>query len=372
MNSKIKNKTASALKPIKRSIQYVIPKKRFEKPGTSPGVLIKREREEKVRAEIIFVQYSNEVYLEKKFDRLEECIPFFKPGFINWINVINPIEVEQFKKFGEVFNLHPLAMEDVVTSGQSPKLDQYAEHSFITFNRVTKNDSLHTDEIDIFYRKELLVTVIEHGGDPFEPIRKRIQLDSSRHRKSDVDYLLYTLIDLLVDEIFPALESVGTDIENIEEELLTSPTKETLLRINMIKRNLLVLRRTTWPERDVINNLMRSSDALITNQTKIYLKDVSDHILQIIDIIETYRELCSHMVDIYLSSVSNKMNEVMKVLTIIATIFIPLTFIAGVYGMNFKFMPELGWRYGYFLSLGFMLAVGGGMLYYFKRKKWFD
>lgn len=369
---KIKKSAAVALQPIKRSIRYVLPKKIYEQPGASPGILTPRLHEKPGEAEIIFIQYSNSFFEEKRFSKLEECHDYFKPGLINWINIVNPLDVDEFKNFGERFNLHPLAMEDVVTSGQSPKLDQYTEHSFISFNRITKNDAFTTNEIDIFFRNDLLITVVEHGGDPFEPIRRRLQNPASRHIKSGVDYLLYTLIDLFVDELFPTLDATGTEIENIEEELLTTPTKETLFKINSIKRNLLVLRRTAWPERDVINNLMRSSDSLISNQTKIYLKDVSDHIIQIIDIIETYRELCSHMVDIYLSSVSNKMNEVMKVLTIIATIFIPLTFIAGVYGMNFKYMPELNWRYGYFLSLGFMLAVGIGMLYYFKRKKWFD
>lgn len=369
---KIKKSAAVALQPIKRSIRYVLPKKIYEQPGTSPGVLIPRETVERGKMEIILIQYSATFFEEKIFTNLAECFSSFKSGVINWINIVNPLDVDEFKKFGESFNLHPLAMEDVVTSGQSPKLDQYSEHSFISFNRITKNDGFTTNEIDIFFRNELLITVIEHGGDPFEPIRKRIQSNSGRHRKFGVDYLLYTIIDLCIDELFPTLDATGTEIENIEEELLTVPTKETLFKINSIKRNLLVLRRTAWPERDVINNLMRSSDSLISNKTKIYLKDVSDHIIQIIDIIETYRELCSHMVDIYLSSVSNKMNEVMKVLTIIATIFIPLTFIAGVYGMNFRHMPELEWRYGYFLSLAIMLAVGIGMLYYFKRKKWFD
>lgn len=369
---RIKKTAVSALNPIKRSIKYMLPKKYYEKPGTSPGVLTKRDRKEKIQAEIILIQYSAENIVEMKLNKLEDCISYFKPGMINWINIVNPLDVDEFKYFGEQFNLHPLAMEDVVTSGQSPKLDQYAEHSFISFNRILKEGSFSTNEIDIFFRTDLVITVVEHGGDPFEPIRRRLQNATSRHRISGVDYLLYTLIDLLIDEIYPTLDSTGTEIEEIEEELLTSPDKNTLLKINAIKRNLLVLRRTAWPERDVINNLMRSSDSLISNQTKIYLKDVSDHIIQIIDIIETYRELCSHMVDIYLSSVSNKMNEVMKVLTIISTIFIPLTFIAGVYGMNFRHMPEIEWRYGYFVSLGIMMMIGAGMLFYFKKKKWFD
>lgn len=353
-----------------------IPRKKHHTPGTSPGTLHK-EKKAQAETKLILVRYKKDHYEEKVFNNLSDVFELKNADGLTWISIVNFNDAEEFKKFGEHFNLHPLAMEDVFNRGQTPKLEIYDEHNFLCFHRVTKDASLSDSEIDIFFRDNLIITVVENGGDPFEQVRKRIQSLSGRHRKYGSDYLLYTILDLLVDELFPVLNSVGDEIEEIEEELLRNPTKETIHKIHDIKRKLLVLRRIVWPEREVLSQLSRNEFGFIKSSTKIYLRDIYDHTVQLIDIIETYRELTSNMIDVYLSSQSNRMNEVMKVLTIIATIFMPLSFIVGLYGMNFDpsvspwNMPELKWYFGYPFVLTIVLFVSGGMLIYFKRKKWF-
>ncbi len=352
-------------------------RRKYHKPGTSPGTLSIDTKKSAGETKIILVQYSKDFYEELILCSLSEVYRYKDSAYIKWINIINPVDVEEFKKFGEHFNLHPLAMEDVFNRGQSPKLEVYDDHSFICFNRVKNENGFETEEVDIFFNKNWVITVVEEKDDPFEPIRKRIESLTSRHKKYEVDYLLYSILDFFIDEMFPVLNSFGDEIENIEEELLGNPTKSTIHKVHDLKRNLLALRRISWPGREVINQLSRNGTGYIKPSTKIYLRDCYDHIVQVIDIIETYRELTSNMMDIYLSSVSNRLNEVMKVLTIIATIFMPLSFIVGLYGMNFNpavspwNMPELNWYFGYPIILAILVMISGGMLVYFKKKKWF-
>ncbi len=357
-------------------VKIYIPRKKHHIPGTSPGTL-QKEKKEHVETRIILVRYKKENFEEKEFNNLSDLFMYKNADGLLWINIVNFSDTEGFKNFGEHFNLHPLAMEDVFNRGQTTKLEIYDEHNFICFHRVTQDEDLSDNEIDIYFRDNLIITVVENGGDPFKQVRERIQSLSGRHRKYGSDYLLYSILDLFIDELFPILNSVGDEIEKIEEELLENPTKETIHKIHDIKRKLLVLRRIVWPEREVLSQLSRDELGFIKSSTKIYLRDTYDHTIQLMDIIETYRELASSMIDVYLSSESNRMNEVIKVLTIIATIFMPLSFIVGLYGMNFDpstspwNMPELKWYFGYPFVLTVILIISGGMFLFFKKKRWF-
>ncbi|MCW8828467.1 MAG: magnesium/cobalt transporter CorA, partial [Gammaproteobacteria bacterium] len=282
------------------------------------------------------------------------------------------------RALGQLFGLHPLALEDVINTGQRPKADSYGEQLFVVMNLPTVNEQgrIETEQVSLFLGEGFLISF--HRGDsrPFEPVVQRLRKHSGKIRERKADYLLYALLDVTIDRGFPVLEFYSEYIEDLEDELLENPGKETLSRIHQLKRELLMLRRMLWPQREVINNLIREEQPQIRAETQPYLRDCYDHTIQIIDLIEVYREMTSSMMDVYLSSVSNRMNEVMKVLTVIATTFIPLTFIVGVYGMNFSgdspwAMPELNWYYGYPLVWLVMILVTGGMIIYFKRRNWF-
>jgi magnesium transporter len=233
-----------------------------------------------------------------------------------------------------------------------------------------KKNEIEAEQISLILGPHFVISFKESQSGVFDPIRERIRNQKSRVRKTGADYLAYALIDAIVDNYFIILEKLGEQIEDLEEELVTNPTPETLQAIHTLKREMIFLRKSVWPLREVVSGLERGESPLIHESTDIYLKDVYDHTIQVIDTIETFRDMISGMLDIYLSSISNAMNAVMKVLTIIATIFIPLTFIVGIYGMNFKYMPELEWRWGYFIAWAIMIVIGFVMVLYFKRKKW--
>ena len=284
------------------------------------------------------------------------------------------------RELGNLFGLHPLALEDVVNTGQRPKADSYDEQLFLVMNlpTVTENNDIKTEQISLFLGKNFIVSFHRGEDHPFTPVMKRLRKNSGKIRERSTDYLLYTLLDVIIDRGYPILEYFGEEIEALEEELLENPDKQTLGQIHHTKRELLTLRRMLWPQREVINLLIRDEQPQISIDTRVYLRDCYDHTIQIMDLIEAYREMTASMLDVYLSSISHRLNEVMKVLTVIATIFIPLTFIVGVYGMNFGArsnspwaMPELDWYYGYPLLWLIMLAIGGGMIVYFKRRNWF-
>ena len=278
---------------------------------------------------------------------------------------------------------HPLALEDVLNCGQRPKLEDYGKYHFLVMKSLRlgqgeEKDELEVEQISFFLSGNYVITLQEVPGDSFEKVRERIrQNKGGQIRNAGPDYLLYALIDALIDEFFPVLERYGERIEELEDQVVVKPSPETLNQIHRIKRDLLDLRRTAWPERDVISSLQREEAHLIRPETRIFLRDCYDHMVQVIDMIETYRDLAGGLLDVYLSSTSNRLNEVMKVLTIISTIFIPLNFIAGVYGMNFDRqasplnMPELGWYYGYPAVLTLMAVTGGALVLYFKRNGWF-
>ncbi len=293
-----------------------------------------------------------------------------------WVNVDSVTNAETVTRLGEIFGLHRLALEDVTSVQQRPKAESYGEYLFVVARMVFSDHPLRSEQVSLFLAKDFLLTFQERPGDCFDPVRERIRKGQGRIRQTGHDYLAYSLLDAIVDSYFPVLEEYGERLEELEQEVVTLSDEKTITRILGTKRDLLTLRRTLWPMRDLFNSLLRDTAAHFAAETQIYLRDCYDHTFQVIDMLETYRESSSGLLDVYLSSVSNRMNSVMKVLTIIATIFMPLSFIAGVYGMNFNpqrsplNMPELNWYWGYPYALTLMLLVVGGMLLYFRRKRW--
>jgi len=352
------------------------PRKRYQKPGTAPGTLRPPDilRTEKVA--LTLMDFTLDSVLEKEVTSVEEVFPFRDSPSVTWINVNGLQDVELLQKLGAHFGLHPLALEDVLNTGQRPKMEDYESHYFIVLKDVRLETHLVPEQISLFLGKGWVITLQETAGDPFEPVRERIRKGKGRLRRMGADYLAYALMDALVDGAFPILEKLGERIEELELELVANPTRKTLHEIHRLKRELLYLRRSAWPQREVINVLQREESSLVRPETRVYLRDCYDHTIQILDMVETYRDLTAGMLDVYLSSVSNRMNEIMKVLTVLASIFIPLTFLAGLYGMNFNTsaspwnMPELNWYWGYPVLLGLMVGVVVFMLVYFRRKRW--
>lgn len=345
--------------------------KRYHAPGTSPGTLRAPEvRVEQVRVTVI--DYDAETLREQPVERVDDLIPYRDSPTVTWINVEGLHDVAVVERIGELFGLHRLALEDVLNCGQRPKVEDYGEHHFLVMRSLlSKGNQSENEQISFFLSERWVITFQEVPGDSFEAVRQRIRQGKGRLRALGADYLVYALIDALIDEFFPVLEAYGDRLEVLEDAVALDPTPESLRDLHAVKRELLLLRRIAWPEREVIHALQREEAGVIAAETKVFLRDVYDHTIQVIDMIETFRDLAGGLLDVYLSSVSNRMNEVMKVLTIIATIFIPLTFIAGVYGMNFRYMPELEWRWGYPFSLGLMAAVALGLVVFFRRKGWF-
>lgn len=351
-------------------------KNKFHKPGTSPGTLLKPDIE--TEGEIHFIQYSAGDFQIEKIQSIERINEKISTEKITWINFLNISNSKTIQKIGEIFHIHQLALEDLTQPGQRPKFDFFDKYYYINFSRITNISEQIFNDINIFYSGNLVLTFIEDSKNPFEVLIERIKSIDSRHRKYGSDYLVYSMIDFLIDEFFPLLDSAGERIEELELELLEQPTRKTYEKIYKLKRELFLIRRIIWAEREIINRINFDLNASFTESTKIYLKDCYDHAIQIMDLVETFRDLLTNMVDVYLSSVSNKMNEVMKVLTIIATIFMPLSFLASLYGMNFNTekspfnMPELNWFFGYPFALSLMFLSSMIMLLYFKKKGWFD
>jgi len=341
--------------------------------GLTPGTLVHvgEKKIEKVRIRII--DYDETQLEEEEVKTVEECFPFKDKPTITWINIDGLHDLEVIEKIGKQFGLHPLVLEDIVNTGQRPKLEDLGSHIFVVLKMLyydKEKNELEAEQVSLIFGENFVISFQERVGDIFEPLRERIRKSKGRVRKAGADYLAYALIDSIVDNYFVILEQLGETIEDTEQELATDPDVATLQTIRAFKKEMIFLRKSVWPVREVVNSLERGESPLINESTGIYLRDVYDHTIQIIDTVESYRDMLSGMLDVYLSIISNKMNEVMKVLTIFAAIFIPLTFVAGVYGMNFGFMPELGWRWGYFVVLLVMAAIGATMLFYFRRKRW--
>ena len=347
--------------------------KRSKKAGLPPGTLVHVGERKTEETRITLIDYDKEQFQEREVKEIEECLPFKDKPTMTWINIDGIHKVEVIDKIGAHFKLHPLLLEDIVNTEQRPKIEDSEDYLFIVLKMLyydKRDNEIKTEQVSLILGHNYVISFQENVGDVFDPVRERIRKGKARIRKMGSDYLAYALMDAIVDSYFLILEGIGERVEDIEEELVGNPTTETLQEIHKLKRDMIILRKSIWPLREVINGMLRTESKLIKKQTGIYLRDVYDHTIQVIDTVETLRDMVSGMLDIYLSSISNRMNEVMKVLTIIATIFIPLTFIAGIYGMNFRYMPELELRWGYFAVWLVMIAIGISMLFYFRRKKW--
>ncbi len=348
-------------------------KRSAKKVGLPPGTLVYVGEKKVEPPKITVIDYDETTLNEKDADNIEACLPFKDSPTVTWINIDGIHQVELIEKLGECFVLHPLLLEDVVHTGQRPKMDEFEDHLFIVLKMLyfdAEGDGIRSEQLSLIVGSSFVISFQEQEGDVFSPVRERIRRGKGRIRKKGPDYLAYSLIDGVVDHYFTILEKLGEDIESLQEELVTRPNPETLQTIQWLKKEMIFLRKSVWPLREVVSGLARGESALIKEDTLLYLRDVYDHTIQVVDTIETYRDMLSAMLDIYLSSLSNRMNEVMKVLTIIATIFIPMSFLAGVYGMNFKYMPELDYRYAYPLFWVVIISAFISMIVFFKRRKW--
>lgn len=349
-------------------------KKRSKKAGLPPGTPVHIGEKKRERTKITILDYDGANFQEVEIRRVDECFPFRDKPTVTWINVEGIHQVEILGKLGDCFGLHHLVLEDIANTDQRPKMEDYGDYIYTVLKMLYYNDKSNEiviEQISLILGQNLVISFQEgKEGDVFGPVRERLRSEKGRIRKMGADYLAYSLLDSIVDNYFIILERLGEKIEFLEEELVTNPTPETVQTIHDLKREMIFLRKSVWPLREVISGLERGESSLIQESTHIYLRDVYDHTIQVMDAVETFRDMLSGMLDIYLSSISNRMNEIMKVLTIIATIFIPLTFLAGVYGMNFRYMPELERPWAYPLVLLFMLAIGLLMVFYFRKKRW--
>ena len=295
---------------------------------------------------------------------------------VTWVNVDGLGDADTITAVGDAFHLHPLALEDVVNVPQRPKVEQYGEQLFLVTRMASLNGHLETEQLSLYLGKDFLLTFQERVGDCLDPVRERIRKGMGRIRKAPPDYLAYAVLDAVIDSYFPLLEQFGERLEALEDQVMAKPDAATVSDVHRVKRDLLALRRAVWPQREMINALLREELPLVGEQTRLYLRDCYDHVTQIIDMVETCREIASGLLDAYQSNISNRMNEIMKVLTIVATIFIPLGFLAGVWGMNFNTekspwnMPLLNWAWGYRFALIVMATIAGGMLVFFGRRGW--
>ncbi len=339
--------------------------------GAPPGTLHYTGEERGGRVRITLIEFNEKEFFEQEFFDLSDCLTHVKENMVVWINVEGVHHTSLIEKIGQLFNIHPLTLEDIVHIDQRPKFEDY-DHYLVTIIKMIKYETeMRGEQLSLVLLKNTVISFQEpQGGDAFDIIRNRLRQSKGRVRKLGADYLFYALLDAVVDWYFNAIEKIGDKVETLEEEIINQPRKESLVELYNIKREVIYLRKQVWPLRDMINNLLRSESEFITPNTQLFFRDLLDHSTRIIDTVETHRDLLSSMMDIYLSNNSNKMNEVMKVLTIMSSVFIPVTFIAGVYGMNFTYMPELKSPYGYAGVWVVMLSVMGGLLYYFKKKKW--
>lgn len=344
---------------------------KFRNIGTPPGTLSYNGVQTGSRIKITLIEFTETDFFEQEFYDLSDCLKHVKNDMIKWINVEGVHNTDLIEKIGKLYNIHPLTLEDIVHIDQRPKFEDYEHYIIAIMKMIMYDDKVQAEQLSMILVDNTVISFQEpFGGDAFDIIRTRLRQAKGRVRKHGADYLFYALMDAVVDYYFHALEMIGDKVAKIEEEIIQEPKQESLIELYKLKREVIFLRKQVWPLRDMLSNLLRSETEFIKPGTLLFFRDLQDHSTRIIDTVETYRDLLSGIMDIYLSTNANKMNEVMKVLTIMSSIFIPVTFIAGVYGMNFDFMPELKSRYGYIGVWIVMLGVMGGLVIYFKRKKW--
>jgi len=346
---------------------------RKKKIGKPPGTLLHLGEMKEEKASLSYFEFSPNFYNEEHNVSLDESCKQLPDGHRRWININGLHETHLIEGLGKFFSIHSLVLEDILNTTHRPKFEDYGDYAFIVCKMLKldeKTKELDVENLSIVILKNYIITFQEKAGDVFDPLRDRLSKGNKKIREGDSGYLAYCLIDTIVDNYFTVLEELGENIESLQAQATTSPDEHTAQNITALKHSMLIVRRTIWPLREVLLAIQRSDTELLPTKLDIYFRDVYDHVVHIIDTIETYREMLSSVLDMYLSSLNLRMNRVLNTLTIFATIFMPLTFIAGVYGMNFENMPELEWSWGYYGVLVLMGVVAGGMLLYFKRRHW--
>ncbi|HUU84175.1 MAG TPA: magnesium/cobalt transporter CorA [Phycisphaerae bacterium] len=345
-------------------------RKRHPPVGSRPGTLVINSHAQKTAIRVM--QYTTEGVKEQEISEVAQLREYLAQEAVVWIDVQGLGDEKTLRSVGDVFGLHPLVLEDVVNVPQRPKIEAYDEHLLCITRMVMLGEgpSIEPEQVSVILGRNYVLTFQERHGDVLDPVRQRIRQGKGSIRKAGADYLAYAVLDAVIDGYYPIMEAFGEYLEFLEDEIVVDPRAAILQKIHRVKRELLAIRRAIWPQREAVNALIRDDCPYLTDGVRMYLRDCYDHCVQIIDVVETYRELAGGLMDVYLSSVANRQNEVMKVLTIMASIFIPLTFMAGVYGMNFQNMPELQSRWGYPLLLAGMVAVAVGLVLFFRRKGW--
>lgn len=349
-------------------------KKHRKKIGLPPGSVVFTGSKKVEQIFVHYLQYDANDLTEKTFDNHEQIIVDDSPDEkVDWYDMRGLHDTQLIEFLGQKFKIHPLILEDIADIHQRPKFEEYDNGNFIIFKALRfdkENLKIQTEHVALYFCKGLIFTFQETASDLFSQIRQRIQNSHGRVRKRGADYLAYTLLDVIADQYFVVLEDVETVIEKLEDDLLHQPDNSIKERIHHLKKELLIVRKSIAPLREAVSRFVKSESNFIEDNTTLFIQDLYDHLIQIIDMVETYRDVLNGLQDLYLSEISFRMNQVMQVLTIITTIFVPLSFLAGLYGMNFEYIPELGFKYGYFVLLGVMILVGGGLLIWFKRRRW--
>lgn len=348
-------------------------KKSYKTKNLSPGTLAYLGKKDSLDTQVDIINYNPAVHHVIHSKNVEDAFNFKEEDTVTWINVNGLNNLEKIQSLGDHYHIHFLTLEDIVNTQHRPKIDEFENYLFIVFKMLYYNNDneLHYEHMSMVVGEEFLLTFQESDGDVFDDLRLRIAEGKGRIRTLGSDYLMYALLDAVVDNYLTVIEAFGDKIEELEDSVFTAePNNEISNQIQELKREILKMRRLIVPLREVINRLSKTESSIIEQKTHSFLSDLYDHIIQVNENVELYREMVWSLMDMYMSILSNKMNEVMKVLTIIATIFIPLTFIAGIYGMNFDNMPELHTKNGYFVLIGVMVAIFLMMLVYFRRKKW--
>ena len=349
-------------------------KQRSKKIGLAPGTLVHIGRQKPGSTRIEVVEYDAVTLETRQYESLAQCLVRKPSPGVTWINVDGLSQVEVLQQFGNCYGIHPLVLEDILATDQRPKAQDYGDYLYVVLKMIALDDTtleLKSEQVSIVVGDGYLISFQEGlEGDVFEPVRLHLNNDKGRLRLSGPDFLLHALLDVIVDNYFLVLEKLAERSEEVEDQLIANPTPVTVHEIYRMRRQMFFLHKAVWPLREVVSGLQRSDSRLIQGGAIIYFKDLYDHTIQVLDTLETLRDMLTGMLDIYLSSVSNRLNEVMKVLTIIATIFMPLSFVVGLYGMNFRYMPELEWRFGYPAVLLVLAAIAGGMVIYIRRKSW--
>lgn len=348
--------------------------KRVMKTGLAPGTLLFTGEKKMEQVEISLVRYGIELYEESFPESLEEVVQEMRvDGPVTWINIDGLHDEDAVEQICQRLEIHKLTMEDILSVGQRPKIEEHSDYLHVVlhmFMLEARSREIADEQLSFILKGNLLLTFQEKKGDVFDEVRRRIREGKGQLRRRKGDYLLYALMDAVVDNYYPILENLGEEYEALELELLDNPTPLALNRLHILRRETTILRRSIYPLREVVSRFEKMEEPFLDGGTRVFIRDLYDHTIQVIDNIEVLRDTAASLLDLYMNSISNKMNEVMKVLTIIATIFIPLTFIVGVYGMNFDYMPELRWRYGYFAVMVVMFVAVISMMYFFRRKRW--